>query len=133
MDDKLLKRYFLVEFDMVERETAASSNPGDRTTHEGFRQIVRKGWPMVPFILEKLRSGRAGPWWMEALHQITGEDPIEKYGARYRDADGYASPGLCLFCWEKWAMARVLRKKFFHGRGIDGNFSTRVGGIAADQ
>jgi hypothetical protein len=44
----------------------------ERSPH--YRGIIALGWPVVPLLLRELE--RDPDYWFEALHAITGEDPV---------------------------------------------------------
>ena len=57
-----------------ERETALLSNSRKAAEHPAHQEIVNMGQPAVPLILKRMQS--QGGHWFEALHRITGEDPV---------------------------------------------------------
>ena len=57
-----------------EEETFFLSRSDRAIAHPVHQEIVNLGRPVVPLILERMRS--QGGHWFEALQQITGEDPI---------------------------------------------------------
>ncbi len=60
--------------DRWEEETFFHSNSSLKNAHPALQEIVSMGPPMVPLILERMRS--QGGRWFEALAQITGADQI---------------------------------------------------------
>ena len=60
--------------DQWEEETFFLSRSDRAIAHPVHQEIVNLGRPVVPLILERMRS--QGGHWFEALQQITGEDPI---------------------------------------------------------
>jgi plasmid stabilization system protein ParE len=54
--------------------TAYISSSSELVAHPAYREIVRLGTPVIPFLLRELerRSGH----WHRALHDITGIDPV---------------------------------------------------------
>ena len=60
--------------DRWEEETFFLSRSDRAIAHPVHQEIVNLGRPVVPLILERMRS--QGGHWFEALQQITGEDPI---------------------------------------------------------
>ena len=65
---------FLELADQWERETVLLSNPTQAAAHPAHRQIVSMGEPVVPLILERMRS--QGGHWFHALAEITGAAPV---------------------------------------------------------
>ena len=57
-----------------EKETFFLSRSDRAIAHPVHQEIVNLGRPVVPLILERMRS--QGGHWFEALQQITGEDPV---------------------------------------------------------
>ena len=57
-----------------EEETFFLSRSDRAIAHPVHQEIVNLGRPIVPLILERMRS--QGGHWFEALQQITGEDPV---------------------------------------------------------
>ena len=57
-----------------ERETALLSNSSRAAEHPAHQEIITMGQPAVPLILKRMQS--SGGHWFEALHRITGEDPV---------------------------------------------------------
>ena len=43
--------------------------------HPAYQEIINMGQPAVPLILERMKS--SGGHWFEALHEITGADPVD--------------------------------------------------------
>ena len=60
--------------DQWEEETFFLSRSDHAIAHPVHQEIINLGQPVVPLILERMRS--RGGHWFEALQQITGEDPI---------------------------------------------------------
>ena len=60
--------------DQWEEETFFLSRSDHAIAHPVHQEIINLGQPVVPFILERMRS--RGGHWFEALQQITGEDPV---------------------------------------------------------
>ncbi len=60
--------------DRWEEETFFLSRSDRAISHPVHQEIIDLGQPVVPLILERMRS--QGGHWFEALQQITGEDPI---------------------------------------------------------
>ena len=65
--------------DQWEQETVLLSNSAQAAAHPAHRQIVSMGEPVVPLILERMRS--QGGHWFHALGEITGAAPVAP-GAR---------------------------------------------------
>ena len=60
--------------DQWEEETVLLSNSERKNAHPALQEIIRMGPPMVPLILERMRS--QGGHWFAALQQITGARPV---------------------------------------------------------
>ena len=60
--------------DQWEEETFFLSRSDRAIAHPVHQEIINLGQPVVPLILERMRS--QGGHWFEALQQITGEDPV---------------------------------------------------------
>ena len=60
--------------DQWEEETFFLSRSDHAIAHPVHQEIIDLGQPVVPLILERMRS--RGGHWFEALQQITGEDPV---------------------------------------------------------
>ena len=60
--------------DRWQEETVFLSNSGRKNAHPAHQEIVSMGEPVVPLILERMRS--RGGHWFEALQQITGARPV---------------------------------------------------------
>ena len=60
--------------DQWEEETFFLSRSDHAIAHPVHQEIINLGQPVVPLILERMRS--QGGHWFEALQQITGEDPV---------------------------------------------------------
>lgn len=65
--------------DQWEQETVLLSDSTQAVAHPAHRQIVSMGEPVVPLILERMRS--QGGHWFQALGEITGAAPVAP-GAR---------------------------------------------------
>ena len=57
-----------------EEETFFLSRSDRAVAHPVHQEIINLGQPIVPLILERMRS--RGGHWFEALQEITGEDPV---------------------------------------------------------
>ena len=63
--------------DEWQRETAGLPRIIDKIKHPSYLRIVRWGDEAVPHILADLRDSGDNPkHWFEALHEITGADPV---------------------------------------------------------
>ena len=60
--------------DRWQEETFFLSRSDLKNAHPALQEIISIGPPMVPLILERMRS--QGGHWFEALQQITGADPV---------------------------------------------------------
>ena len=61
--------------DQWERETALLSRSGRAAEHPAYQEIIAVGQPAVPLILKRMQS--SGGHRFQALHWITGEDPVD--------------------------------------------------------
>ena len=61
--------------DRWERATAFFSNSSRAAQHPAHQEIIGMGRPAVSLILARMEA--SGGHWFEALHQITGEDPLD--------------------------------------------------------
>ncbi len=57
-----------------EEETALLSNSSRAAEHPAYQGIINMGQSAVPLILKRMQS--FGGHWFQALHRITGEDPV---------------------------------------------------------
>lgn len=57
-------------------ETVFFSDPNEIYSNENYRRIIGLGKKIIPYLIEDLETTNTD--WIFALHQITGEDPIEK-------------------------------------------------------
>ncbi|MDE2959157.1 MAG: hypothetical protein OXU28_03780 [Chloroflexota bacterium] len=60
--------------DRWQEETFFLSRSDRVIAHPAHQEIISMGEPVVPLILERMRS--QGGHWFEALQQITGADPV---------------------------------------------------------
>ena len=60
--------------DRWREETFFHSNSSIKNAHPALQEIISMGPPVVPLILERMRS--QGGHWFEALRQLTGADPV---------------------------------------------------------
>ena len=68
------REHFQELADQWEEETFFLSRSDLAAAHPLHQEIITLGTPVVPLILERMRS--QGGHWFEALEQITGEDPV---------------------------------------------------------
>ena len=61
------------------RDVSNVSSVGVLTSHPKYKQIVRLGWDVVPFLLVDLQSNRG--FWFTALNEITGIRPFDSSDA----------------------------------------------------
>ena len=61
--------------DQWEKETALLSNSSRAAEHPACQEIIGMGQPAVPRILERMEP--SGGHWFQALHRITGENPVD--------------------------------------------------------
>ena len=61
--------------DRWEKETVLLSDSDQAANHPAHQEIVSFGTPVVPLILERMRT--QGGHWFRALHDITGADPVK--------------------------------------------------------
>ena len=57
-------------------KTAGLPRVVDKLRHEGYKRIIGWGQDAVPHILADLRDSEPPKHWFEALHRITGADPV---------------------------------------------------------
>ncbi len=60
--------------DRWQEETVFLSNSARINAHPALQEIISMGQPVVPLVLERMRS--QGGHWFEALRQITGARPV---------------------------------------------------------
>ena len=65
---------FLKLADQWEYETVLLSSTDQITEHPAYQEIVGMGEPVVPLILDRMKS--QGGHWFHALHDITGANPV---------------------------------------------------------
>ena len=70
------RRRFQELADRWQEETVFLSNSGRKNAHPAHQEIISMGEPVVPLILERMRSRGGGAHWFEALQQITGARPV---------------------------------------------------------
>ena len=61
--------------DRWEKETVLLSDSDQAANHPAHQEIVNFGTPVVPLILERMRT--QGGHWFRALHDITDADPVK--------------------------------------------------------
>ena len=66
---------FEVLADRWERATAFFSNSSLAAQHPAYQEIIGMGQHAVPLILTRMQS--SGGHWFQALHEITGADPVD--------------------------------------------------------
>ena len=78
--DTLVHRIFLISYEMWKLETQFISDPNKIEENRWYREIIRLGPDVVPFILSQMQD--RPDYWFSALTEITGNDPIpeEHYG-----------------------------------------------------
>jgi hypothetical protein len=81
-----------------QRDCKFDSSASAMTQHEAYRSIVAMGMPVVPAILRELQ--KRPNHWFEALHEITGEDPIPR-GA-------WGDMAAMTAAWIEWGKKRGL-------------------------
>ena len=69
-----IKQRFQKLADQWEEDTFFLSRSDRAIAQPVHQEIINLGQPVVPLILERMRS--QGGHWFEALQQITGEDPV---------------------------------------------------------
>lgn len=79
---------------------ALLSSTSAMIAHPAYRAIINLGPPVVPLLLRELEQGPVH--WFEALHAITGEDPVppEDWGKVQAMADA----------WVRWGRTRRLTR-----------------------
>ena len=70
--------------DQWEKETALLSNSSKAVEHPAYQEIISMGQAAVPLILKRMQS--QGGHWFQALHKITGEDPVDPKDRGYVSA-----------------------------------------------
>lgn len=68
------------------------------TSHPNYREIVRLGWRVVPYLLRDLQTNRR--FWFPALHEITGISPFDRSDAGDSER--------MLEAWVKWGKRKKL-------------------------
>ena len=76
--------------DQWERETVFMSYTV--VDHPAYKEIVAAGAAVIPFLLERVQAGRGH--WFVALHEITGENPVDK--------KDYGKVRIIEAAWVKW-------------------------------
>ena len=61
--------------DRWERETTILSNSSRAAQHPAHREIIGMGQHAVPLILTRMEA--SGGHWFQALHEITGANPVD--------------------------------------------------------
>ena len=61
--------------DKWERDTVLLSSSTQATKHPAYREILDIGQPALPLILQRMQT-HSGHW-LNALHDITGADPVD--------------------------------------------------------
>jgi hypothetical protein len=91
-------RTFDVLADLWERETRNLSSVTAITSHPAYQTIIRMGRDVLPLILRRMQQRPA--LWFDALHRISGEDPVkpQMFGNVQRMTD----------TWVKWGAERGL-------------------------
>jgi hypothetical protein len=57
-------------------ERGPTSSSAKMAAHPAYREIVSMGWDVVPLLLAELK--RQPDHWFQALHEITGADPVPR-------------------------------------------------------
>jgi hypothetical protein len=60
-------------------EVSTISSPRDLVSHPCYREIIKLGWDVVPYLLEDLQHNDG--YWFEALHEITRIQPFDRNDA----------------------------------------------------
>ena len=75
-----------------QRDTGYLSNIQKKFEHPDYKEITSHGMDVVPFILENIKNGKSGHWFV-FLSEITGANPI-------RNGDNLK--GLSIMEWPSW-------------------------------
>jgi len=70
------KREFEYYKEIWQRETLLSSSTTEMINHSAYQHIISLGKDVVPLLLRDMLQ--KNNHWFEALHKITGEDPVPK-------------------------------------------------------
>ena len=71
-----MRERFLELANQGENETVLLSRVDLVTKHPAHQEIVSMGEPAVPLNLERMKA--QGGHWFDAVHEITGADPVER-------------------------------------------------------
>jgi hypothetical protein len=82
--------------DTWKNETRYSSSITEMVEHEAYKTIITLGPIVIPLLLEELKN--EPNQWFWALHQITGEDPV--------DSEDYGLIDRMVEAWLKWGRER---------------------------
>ena len=93
-EEELIERKFKELKEKWEKETCFLSNPTLIFGNSNYKEIIKIGKKVIPFILEDLKN--KPNFWMNALEEISGEDILEKESGY----NGYIKNAISL--WLKW-------------------------------
>lgn len=79
-------------------DTALLSSTTAMVAHPAYQAIIALGPPVVPLLLRDLE--REPAHWFEALHAITGEDPVPR--------EAWGKTGAMAAAWLGWGRSRGL-------------------------
>ncbi len=73
--DPEIARKFSVLADKWETEVAGMSSTAKMSQHPAYQEIIQMGTEIVPLLLKELKQNPL--YWLSALQEITGENPIK--------------------------------------------------------
>jgi len=91
---ELIKKKFQELKEKWKKETCYLSDPTLIHNNKNYREIIKMGKDVIPFILEDL--GTEPNFWMRALEEISGENILEENG----EYSGMIKVAISL--WLKW-------------------------------
>ncbi|WP_293135585.1 hypothetical protein [Okeania sp. SIO3I5] len=74
IDSKLVNKFFTLA-EQWEREVEGMSSTARMSQHPAYQEIIQMGTQIVPLLLQELK--RNPLYWLSALEEITGENPIK--------------------------------------------------------
>lgn len=92
IDSALSERFYSLTT-LWQRDVEGLSSTTQMVKHPAYREIVEMGMPIVPLLLQELKNDPL--YWLDALHTITGENPIdpEQRGRVRQMADAWLTWG----------------------------------------
>ena len=61
----------------IKKDAGFSSRIADRVDHPAYQEVIKMGEVALPLIFRYMEEGKGG-FWFDALHAITGADPIPR-------------------------------------------------------